>query len=76
MIDLYSDSDIKIAGSKPSRDIEKRREKTAAPNVPNKEKTENAKKTVRRKNSSGKTATRKKTEPKEITEKKAAEKAC
>ena len=43
MIDLYSDSDIKIAGSKPSRDIEKRREKTAAPNVPNKEKTENAK---------------------------------
>lgn len=43
MSDLYSDSDIKIAGSKPSRDIENSREKASAPSVPDKEKIENAK---------------------------------
>ena len=40
---LYSDSDIKIAGNKPSREIDERRKKNSEQHVPEKDKINNAK---------------------------------
>ena len=45
---LYSDSDIKIAGNKPSRDINKRLRNNDGEHIPEKDKIDNAKELGRR----------------------------
>ena len=45
---LYSDSDIKIAGNKPSREINKRLQKNDGEHIPEKDKVDNAKELGRR----------------------------